>query len=115
MIIAISDGTNVVYSWYYGELIYIICSSLTRIAVGAFLLRIAIRKIHRHIIYGLIGINILFNVFYFIFTIFQCTPIRGFWTRMAGEQVNCRSQIAVDSTLASSALSVIGIVHQQLL
>ena len=51
--------------------------------------------------------NVIFNLFYLLFTIFQCTPIRGFWTRMAGEKVTCRADIAVDSTLASSAVSTI--------
>jgi hypothetical protein len=80
---------------------------MLRVAVGAFLLRVAIRKVHRWIIYGLLAVNVLFNLFYLIFTIFQCTPIRGFWTRAAGEEVKCRTDIAVDSTFASSAISAI--------
>jgi hypothetical protein len=54
-----------------------------------------------------LAVNILFNLFYLIFTIFQCTPIEGFWTRAAGAEVKCRTDIAVDSTFASSAISAI--------
>jgi hypothetical protein len=78
-----------------------------RITVGASLLRIAIRKLHRNIVYGLLAANVVFGLFYFIFAIFQCTPIRGFWTRMIGEQVNCRSDVVINATLASSVLSTI--------
>lgn len=78
-----------------------------RITVGAFLLRIAFRKIHRNIVYGLLAANVVFGLFYFIFAIFQCTPIRGFWTRIIGEQVNCRSAVVIHATLASSGLSTI--------
>lgn len=74
-------------------------------AVGAFLLRIAVKKIHRHIIYALMAINVIFNLFYLIFTIFQCTPIDGFWMRAAGIPSQCRTDIAVASTFASSAIS----------
>ncbi|KIW05016.1 uncharacterized protein PV09_04172 [Verruconis gallopava] len=93
--------------WYWGENIYIITATVMRIAVGAFLLRIAVKKSHRSVIYGLLAINFVFNLYFLIFTIFQCTPIRGFWSRAAGEQADCRTKIAVDSTFASSAISAI--------
>jgi hypothetical protein len=80
---------------------------MLRVAVGAFLLRIAVRKLHRRFIYGLLALNVIFNLYFLIFTIFQCTPVDGFWTRAAGVEVKCRTDIAVDSTFASSAISAI--------
>lgn len=76
--------------------------------MGAFLLRVAPRKLHRTIIYACFAVNILFNAYFFFFTIFQCTPINGFWTRMGGTKgIVCHPNISVDSTYASSAVAAI--------
>lgn len=84
-------------------------AALLRLAVGAFLLRIAIRSVHRRIIYGLLALNVIFNLFYLVFTVFQCTPIDGFWLRAASIEnaaiYKCRTDISVDSTFASSGIS----------
>jgi hypothetical protein len=76
--------------------------------VGAFLLRVAIRKAHRNVIWTCIAVNILFNVFYFTFTVVQCFPINGFWLRFGGlKHVKCQSHIAVVSTFAASGVSAL--------
>lgn len=75
--------------------------------MGTFLLRVAIHKVHRQVIYGCLAVNVLFNLYYLIFTIFQCTPIDGFWNRVVGLPSHCRTDIAVNSTFASSAISAI--------
>jgi hypothetical protein len=98
----------IVKAWYYGEIAYILTTTVLRLAVGAFLLRIAVRKIHRRIVHACNAANILFNLYYLIFTIFQCSPINGFWLRFGGNKnVLCHSHIAVNSTFAASALSAL--------
>jgi len=97
---------NAMHAWYYGEIFYILTATCLRFAVGAFLLRVAVRKSHRNIVFGCIAINIVFNLYYLFFTIFQCTPLNGFWLRMGGlRHVKCHTNIAVDSTYASSVVS----------
>ena len=74
--------------------------------MGAFLLRVATKKVHRRIIYGCFAVNIVFNVYFFFFTVFQCAPVYGFWSRMGGTKgVKCLPDISVDSTYASSAIA----------
>ncbi|TID24867.1 hypothetical protein E6O75_ATG04072 [Venturia nashicola] len=93
-------------AWYYGELFYILTTTLLRFSVGAFLLRVATKKLHRWIIYACLAVNIVFNAYFLAFTVFQCTPVDGFWTRMKETKgVHCHPEIAVNSTYASSAVA----------
>lgn len=95
--------------WWYCETFYILCTAVLKVAVGAFLLRVASQKIHRWIIYGLIIINVVFNLYYIFSSIFQCTPVHYFWTRFSdpdgGSCVNPR--MTADSTFAQSAISIL--------
>lgn len=90
--------------WYYGEIFYIINTTVVRLAVAAFLLRVIVKTTHRRLVFGLSVLNCIFNLYYLIFTIFQCAPVDGFWTRYKGAAVKCHSQISADSTFAASAI-----------
>lgn len=72
------------------------------------MLRVASRKIHRRIIYGVIALNIVFNIYYFFQSIFQCTPVDYFWVRAEHPTArgHCRAKMTADSTLAQSAISI---------
>jgi hypothetical protein len=95
-------------AWYYGEITYILTTTFLRLAVGAFLLRVAVRRLHRTVVYACLGVNIIFNIYYLTFTVIQCSPIDGFWRRFGGEKdVTCHPDIAVISTFVSSGLSAV--------
>jgi hypothetical protein len=95
-------------AWYYGEITYILATACLRLAVGAFLLRIAVRKVHRYIIFTCIAVNLIFNCYYLTFTIIQCSPISGFWLRFGTmKNVTCHADVAVASTFASSGISAL--------
>jgi hypothetical protein len=103
---AIPSEANSIKAWYFGEIAYILTTAILRLAVGAFLLRIAVRKRHRYIVHGCNAVNVVFSVSFLVFTIVQCSPINGFWLRFQGRQdVTCHADIAVDSTFAASAIS----------
>jgi hypothetical protein len=85
-----------------------LATTFLRIAVGSFLLRVAVRKLHRYIVWTCIAVNILFNVYYFLFTIVQCSPINAFWLRAGGlKNFKCHAHISVGSTFAASGVSAL--------
>ncbi|KAE9963457.1 hypothetical protein BLS_001662 [Venturia inaequalis] len=104
--LTVKQRVNAMHAWYFGEIFYILTTTLLRFAVGAFLLRVATKNLHRRIIYACFAVNVVFNIYFLSFTVFQCTPVDGFWTRMRGtKEVVCHPEIAVNSTYASSAVS----------
>jgi hypothetical protein len=77
-------------------------------SIGIFLLRIAVQRSHRIILWvSLISIQ-LYSVFFFLLFTFQCWPINTFWERLRGGQGKCMDpQIVVGSFYGYSALSCI--------
>ena len=58
-------------------------------SIGVMLLRLAISKVHRFIVYMALAIAEIYSlVFLFIF-IFQCNPSRYFWTVLTGDEGSC--------------------------
>lgn len=106
--LTIRQQWNAMQIWYFGELFYVISTTFLRLAAGYFLLRVALRKTHRYIIHFCNTVNLLFNIYFFFFTMFQCDPIDYWWTRVDGIHTGkCLSQASADSTYAQSALSAL--------
>ncbi|KAK8039792.1 Satratoxin biosynthesis SC1 cluster protein 4 [Apiospora rasikravindrae] len=76
--------------WWMCYLTYT-CSMITsKISIGLFLLRIAAKKIHQHIIYGAMTISVISGMAFFFVTLFQCNPSPYFWNRyVPGEPGSC--------------------------
>jgi len=90
-------------SWYFGEIFYILCCTFLRLAIGYSLLRLAPDKIHRIIVHTLNVINVVYNLFFVLLTILQCSPPQNFW--LTGKTVNCMNPlINVDATFAQSGI-----------
>ncbi|KAF1985766.1 hypothetical protein K402DRAFT_100134 [Aulographum hederae CBS 113979] len=68
-------------SFYFAEIFNIMCALLIRLTVGAFLLRVAVKKGHRWTIYIILATNSLACVAFFFVVIFQCKPVDYYWTR----------------------------------
>jgi hypothetical protein len=51
---------------------------LSKISIGVFLLRVAVQKIHKWIIYAAMAITGFTGAVFFFVTVFQCTPISYF-------------------------------------
>ncbi|KAF2097386.1 hypothetical protein NA57DRAFT_77643 [Rhizodiscina lignyota] len=99
---------NALMGWWWCETFYILCTAVLKCAVGAFLLRIATQKPHRWIIWTLVYLNIIFNIYYFFQSVFQCIPVQYFWTRFdPRNHGHCNPGMTADSTYAQSGLSIV--------
>ena len=77
-------------------------------SIGIFLLRIAVERTHRIILWiSLISIELYSLFFFFLFT-FQCWPVSFFWEQFRGGEGKCiASNIVVNSFYGYSALSCV--------
>jgi hypothetical protein len=66
---------------WFGEFFYIITSVLVKYTVGIFLLRIISTRWQRVLIWTVLGVILVFNVFYLFIVVFQCSPPNYFWNR----------------------------------
>lgn len=79
------DIDNLLQLFYIAEIFYLLTTSLTKIALLAFFLRVFPTKTSRRITWGMIAIVIAFIVSYFFLLIFQCWPINYAWLRWDAE------------------------------
>jgi len=87
------------------ELAYVLTTTVLKVAIGLFLLRIAVHRRHIQIIWVTIGVSVVFGIFFFFFILFQCNPISTFWNPTTpGESCISPNGIAA-ATYAHSAVS----------
>lgn len=91
--------------WWLCEIWYVFASCLGKIAVGVFLLRIAVKRWHIWIIRILNAGTVAFGIFYFTIFIVQCHPIHSFWEETPASK-NCNDpHIITDATYGASAVN----------
>lgn len=96
------------HSWFLCEVIYAPLSALVRTSVAVFLLRIAAIRLHRQVIYTIIGIIWVLAVIYFFILLFQCTPISYFYMQPMGEPGSCiNTSIVPCATIAHSIVNAV--------
>jgi hypothetical protein len=71
--------------WWFCEVFYTLSTSMLKIAVGLFLLRITIVPLHIWIIRIIMMVAAFLGVAYTLLVIFQCQPI-SFWWDLSSEQ-----------------------------
>jgi hypothetical protein len=71
-----------------------------KFSIGVMLLRIAVSRVHKIIVWVVIGILELYSVFFFFLFVLQCKPSRYFWTRYAG----ATGGSCIDTTITVSFL-----------
>lgn len=104
--IPVDDVPKALYFWWLCELFYTITTVFIRLSIAVFLLRIAVKPLHRGIIFGTLGAVVAFSIFYLFLVIFQCHPVSFFWLQYAGEKGSCINPAAVpDASIAHSAVS----------
>jgi hypothetical protein len=92
--------------WWAGEPVYILCNMMLKFSIGAFLLRIAITKTYRLIIFTVIGVSAVVCTYCFFIIIFQCWPVAYFWGQFTGMEGSCiNPNIITISTYTYSAMS----------
>ncbi|KAF1981080.1 hypothetical protein K402DRAFT_441459 [Aulographum hederae CBS 113979] len=104
-------------SYYLAECFNTLCALFIRLAVGAYLLRVAVKRFHRWIIYFVLAINTCVCLAFFLIAVFQCNPIRHYWRRFyPGSHGKCLiphmdgSPYMALSILATGTDIVLGIV-----
>jgi hypothetical protein len=92
--------------WWSCEPTYVATNIFLKFSIGIFLLRIAVERTHRTILWvALIVIQVYSVYFFFLFT-FQCWPIWFFWEQFRGGKGHCiPSKLVVNSFYGYSALS----------
>jgi hypothetical protein len=54
----------------------------SKVSIGLFLLRVAVKPVHKWIIYCAMAISVFTGGIFFFVTLFQCTPISYFWNKL---------------------------------
>jgi hypothetical protein len=100
------EANNLDQWWWSCEPTYVVTNIFLKFSIGIFLLRIAVDKTHRTILWvALIAIQVYSVYFFFIFT-FQCWPVSFFWEQFRGGKGHCvPSKLVVNSFYGYSALS----------
>jgi hypothetical protein len=55
-----------------------------KFSIGVMLLRIAVSRVHKIIIWTVVGILEVYSTFFFFLFVLQCRPSKFFWERYAG-------------------------------
>lgn len=91
------------------ELLYVISTTLTKLSIAAYFIRLSSRKYQMVVLAINLAIAMVFSTLYFLFLIFQCTPTRYFWTMYKQERGgSClQSPSLANVTYAHCAMSAI--------
>lgn len=97
---------NVSQWWWAGEPVYILCNMMLKLSIGAFLLRIAVSRVYRFIIWSVMAVSTIVCTYCFFIIIFQCWPVAYFWGQFTGMEGSCiNPNIITASTYAYTAMS----------
>ncbi|KAF9694973.1 hypothetical protein EKO04_006862 [Ascochyta lentis] len=92
--------------WFFCEVFYTITTSIFKIAIGLFLLRITIVPIHIWIIRFIMAVAAVVGVAYTLLVIFQCKPISYWWDLDPTHTGTCLSaSLVMNFTYVVSALN----------
>src|SRR5436305_460906 len=67
--------------WFVSELMYTTCTTVVRLSIGTFLLRIAARPLHRRIVFTVMAASAIACVYLVLLVTFQCKPVAFFWDK----------------------------------
>ena len=91
------------------ELLYVVATTVTKVAIAAYFLRLSSKRYQRVVIYSTLAAVMVFSTMYFFFLMFQCSPINFLWTKYTedgrGTCLNSTTLSAV--TYAHCAMSAI--------
>ena len=102
------SDTNAPQSYWFCELFFVAAGMAIKASIGVMLLRLAISKAHRWIIYTSIAITEIYSCVFLSIFIFQCNPSRYFWTIITGAEGSCiNPQVIVGAFYAYTAVACI--------
>ncbi|THY35199.1 hypothetical protein D6D01_01535 [Aureobasidium pullulans] len=92
--------------WFFCELFYTLATSMLKVAIGLFFLRIANNKWHILIIKAIMYASGVLGVTYFAIVLFQCRPISFWWDLNPNHHGHCLSaSVMADTSYVVSALN----------
>lgn len=86
--------------WWTCEPLYVLCNMSIKASIAIFLLRICVAKIHRIIIWIVIGVTELYSFAFFMLFVLQCRPTSLFWLRFSS---NPPSGTCLDPSVVTDA------------
>ncbi|BCS21693.1 uncharacterized protein APUU_22125S [Aspergillus puulaauensis] len=69
--------------WWLGQMLYLWSSAVAKVAIAWALLRIAVHRFHRVIIWIVIVVVICIGFAFWVILLFDCQPISYFWERLS--------------------------------
>ncbi|KAH8897855.1 hypothetical protein GQ53DRAFT_837622 [Thozetella sp. PMI_491] len=99
--LALADIQQAKKYWWCCYLFYSITMIASKFSIGWFLLRIAVQRVHRIIIYISCLLTGVTGLVFFFVTIFQCSPVNFFWNQYEGQSGRC---VDVDVIIALAFL-----------
>ncbi|PVH79007.1 hypothetical protein DL98DRAFT_461678 [Cadophora sp. DSE1049] len=85
------------------ELLYVVATTVTKVAIAAYFLRLSSKRYQRIVIYSTLAAVMVFSTMYFFFLMFQCSPINYLWTKY--------NEDGKGSCLNSTTLSAVTYAH----
>jgi hypothetical protein len=85
------SAQKALHFWFFCEVFYTMATSMLKIAVGLFLLRITIVPLHVWIIRIIMMVAAFLGVSYTLLVIFQCRPISFWWDLDPNHNGTCLS------------------------
>lgn len=90
------------------ELLYVVSTTVTKLSIAAYFLRLSGKRYQRVTIYTTVGVVMLFSSMYFFFLLFQCTPISFLWSKYEDGHGHCLNKPTLAAvTYAHCAMSAI--------
>ncbi|EME41951.1 hypothetical protein DOTSEDRAFT_135077 [Dothistroma septosporum NZE10] len=93
--------------WFFCEIFFTLSTSLLKVSVGLFLLRVAAQPIHMWIIRMVIILSAVFGGGFFFVIVFQCWPISNWWDLDPSHKNCINPDIVIGLTYGVSALNII--------
>ncbi|KAJ6035960.1 hypothetical protein N7540_000239 [Penicillium herquei] len=67
--------------WWLGQMLYLWASAVAKVSIALALLRLTVRKIHRRMLYAVIGLAISIALMFWLVLLLDCHPISYFWNQ----------------------------------
>ena len=101
------DAEKALKYWYFCEIFYCCSTSVLKVSIGLFLLRVATNKIHIWIVRMVMVLAAVFGFAFFFVLVFQCWPISDWWSLDINQKHCIKPDIVVGLTYGVSGLNVI--------
>ncbi|KAL4997468.1 hypothetical protein BDV10DRAFT_201905 [Aspergillus recurvatus] len=67
--------------WWLGQMLYLWASAVSKIAIALALLRLAVRRSHRFILWFVCVVIVIIGLVFWLVLLFNCWPVEYFWER----------------------------------